>query len=64
MRCARCNRPLYDPAAAVGRYGMGEVCTRKAGLLEQRPRGTSLGRAAGRRRSKRTDEQLELELIS
>lgn len=38
MRCARCNRPLLNPAVTAGRFGWGRVCAKKAGLLVPRPR--------------------------
>lgn len=36
MKCALCGRLLLDEAAAIGRYRMGPVCARKAGLLPPR----------------------------
>jgi len=60
MRCARCNRPLFDPAAAVGRHGMGAVCARKAGLLPPpKARVLTPHRVYGRRRAL-SEQQLEL----
>ena len=34
MRCAFCNRPMFQAAVMIGALPIGPTCARKAGLLE------------------------------
>lgn len=34
MKCAFCNRPMFQAAVMIGALPIGPTCARKAGLLE------------------------------
>jgi len=41
MKCALCKRPLFKPAATIGKEHIGRACAKKAGLLTPKHRPVS-----------------------
>jgi len=48
MKCAFCNRPMFQAAVMIGALPIGPTCARKAGLLELARKKSGVLRLAGR----------------
>ena len=60
MKCQRCSRSIFTPAATVGRYAFGPKCAKAMGLVEPKKRGSSLFSCMRPRRSDADEAQMGL----